>query len=145
MGRDCPVFMSLVALIGRICISLLFIIAGIVHIMHYQEVSAMVDKVGMTSYHWLLIVAIVLELLGGVLVFLGWLTRLGAVLLILFAILVAISMHMFWSQHADIPQAYRYFEFLKNLTIFGGLLYVLAFGSGRFGFDSYRKSNTACM
>lgn len=137
MGKECPVFMSLVALIGRICISLMFIIAGIVHIMHYQDVSAMLAK-ALPNMNWLLIVGIILELLGGILVLLGWLTRFGAVLLLIFTILVAVIMHMFWTQHAEIAQAYRYFEFLKNLTIFGGLLYVLAFGAGRFGFDSCR-------
>lgn len=144
MGKECPISMGIVALIGRICISLMFIIAGVVHIMHYQDVIAMLDKAGFTNLHWLLIVAIVLELLGGALVFLGWYTRIGAVLLIIFTILVAVTMHKFWAQHPNVPEAYRYFEFLKNLTVFGGLLYVLAFGSGRLGFDSYRNKCSGC-
>jgi len=145
MGNGCPVLKNLIALIGRICISLMFIVAGIMHIMHYQEIVAMLPKVGMANMQWLFIIAIVLELLGGALVFLGWFTRFGAVLLIIFAIIAGVTMHMFMAQQQSAEMAtqmYRYFYFLKNLAIFGGLLYVLAFGSGRFGFDRYRCRNT---
>lgn len=152
MGKECPVLFSLIALIGRICISLMFIIAGIVHIMHYQEMTAMMAKTSLANMHWLFIVAIVLELLGGILVFLGWFTRFGAVLLIIFSIIAAFSMHAFMqsvgAQHPvaaeAVAPAYHYFTFLRHLSIFGGLLYVLAFGAGRFGFDCYRKRASGC-
>ena len=145
MGKGCPVLKNLVALIGRICISLVFIVSGITHIMHHQEIVAMLPKVGITNMYWLFIVAIVLELLGGALVFLGWFTRFGALLLIIFAIIVGVTMHMFVAQRATqmAAQAYRYFFFLKDLAIFGGLLYLLAFGSGQYGFDRYRHRTTS--
>jgi len=77
----------------------------------------------------MLIIACMLELFGGFLLLFGIKVRWGAFFLILFLIPTTLIMHHFWLLQS--PQ--RELEmgmFLKNLSIFGGLLTVLAFGTG---------------
>lgn len=68
-------------------------------------------------------VAIGLELIGAVLVLLGFKIRIGAVLLLLFLIPVTIIMHPFWfNVGSELKQELSIF--LKNLSLIGALLYI---------------------
>ena len=75
--------------------------------------------------------AVTFLLLGGLSVLLGIRARGGAVLLILFLIPVTWIFHDFWSYGAQDPQYVpQMINFMKNTGLGGGLLMVLAFGSG---------------
>ena len=78
----------------------------------------------------LLILGIVFELVGGLLIFLSLNIRLGAFLLLIFLILTTLFFHHFWYlQGTDYDLQLS--MFLKNLSIFGGLLIVLTYGKGK--------------
>lgn len=134
--------------LGRICISLIFILSAVHKIFHWGE--AYEGLLHMLS-SWkiilegspdlqaffqaciyfspvFLILAILVELIGGALVFLGIKARLGAFLLMVFLIPTTLVFHHFWyfdGLKYDIELA----MFLKNVAIFGGLLYILVHGS----------------
>lgn len=76
-----------------------------------------------------LVLGVIFELLGGLLVFLGIWVRLGAVLLLIFLIPTTAVFHHFW-QLQEPDKTLQMINFMKNLSIFGGLLYVLALGKG---------------
>ncbi len=85
---------------------------------------------------WFLLVGIVFKLVGAFLLILGCHVRLGASLLILFLVPMTWIVHGFW----DLPEQSKPIEmvmFMKNLSILGGLLVVLAFGKGK----SFLKSD----
>ena len=85
---------------------------------------------GLANAFVLLLAGMLFELIGGVLVFLGIWVRLGAVLLIIFLIPTTFLFHNFW----DLPDPDRQMQltnFMKNVSICGGLLYVLAMGKGK--------------
>jgi len=57
--------------------------------------------------------------------------RAGAVLLMIFLVPTTLIFHDFWTRPPD-SQAFQVelIQFLKNLGLFGGLLFVLGFGAG---------------
>lgn len=137
MAKGYSALQNWASLIGRILLSLIFIIAGFHKIMDYSGTLAMMTQAGLPSPKTLLILAIIFELGGGLLVFFGWFTRFGAFLLFVFVIAVTISFHTFWTYEAQ-EAANQMQHFMKNLSILGALLYVMGFGAGGYSFDRAR-------
>lgn len=137
------------AFLGRLCFSTIFIVAGINKIFRWDAteqylVNQMLDVLA-KSYQqgWaqtvfdqilplaptLLVLATIAELLGGLLVLTGIQVRLGAFILCLFLIPTTFLFHNFWALQGS-EQELQLIMFLKNLSIFGGGLVLLAFGKG---------------
>ncbi|WP_423064110.1 DoxX family protein [Candidiatus Paracoxiella cheracis] len=138
MARGCHALQNWGALIGRIFVSLIFIIAGIQKIVQYHAMAGMLAQMGLPSSQWLLILAIIFELGGGLLVFFGWFARFGAILLFIFVVVATFLFHSFWNFEGA-GMVNQVHHFLKNLSILGALLYILAFGAGDYAFTR-RKS-----
>ena len=140
---------KLFGFLGRLCFSVIFIVAGINKILNWDAseqylVNQMLDVLA-KSYHqgWaqalfdqvlplaptLLVIATIVELLGGLLVLTGFQVRLGAFLLCVFLIPVTFLFHNFWSLQGS-EQQLQMIMFMKNLSIFGGGLILIAFGKG---------------
>ncbi len=79
---------------------------------------------------WLLLIAVVFKLVGSVLLILGLNVRLGALFLILFLVPTTLVVHSFWSLPVQ-ESPLEMVLFMKNISILGGLLVVLAVGSGK--------------
>lgn len=129
--------------IARIFFSLLFLYAGAGKLMNWQGA---VDALALTfskwhmhlegtfikeSFHELLVtssnlimgVAVGLELIGALLILLGFKIRVGALLLLFFLIPVTVLMHPFWfNVGAELKQELS--VFLKNLSLIGALMYI---------------------
>ena len=131
------------SLIGRIFISLIFILAGIQKIVEYHAMSGMLANMGLPSVEWLLILAIIFELGGGLLVFFGLFARFGAVLLFVFVIVATFLFHSFWDFEGAqmVNQTHHFF---KNLSILGALLYIMAYGAGSFALTR-KKQGGNCL
>jgi len=141
------------ACVGRILISLIFILASIGHMMSWQ---GSVTYLTNALHHWtmpgtamgfgmnhvqslvdhllphasiLMGIAVVLMLVGGLFVFFGIKTRFGAFLLMLFIIPTTLLIHSFWLQQGTEREVQMQY-FMRNLSILGGLFYLLAFGNG---------------
>lgn len=128
------VFSDLLLFLGRVFISQIFIIAGFSKLVEFHSTLSTMTTAGVPYAEIMLVIAIVVELGGGLLLLFGWLTRLGALMLIVFIVLATYYFHSFWDFEAanKINQIYH---FTKNVSIVGGLIYVLVIGSGRFGLD----------
>jgi putative oxidoreductase len=116
-------------LAGRILIAPLFLLSGFHKITGFSSVAATMAKVGMPFPEVFVIGAIAFELGGAIMVLLGWHARWGALLLILFTIPATLLFHDFWAVDAA-QYSGQLTHFMKNLAILGGLLYVMAAGSG---------------
>lgn len=77
--------------------------------------------------------AIVVEVGGGVLLLIGYRSRLAALALAAFTLLAAVAFH------ADFGDQNQLIHFLKNLAIAGGLMQVAAFGAGALSVDGWRR------
>jgi putative oxidoreductase len=125
---------GVLALVGRILLCGIFAMGAVGHVMHFEGAVAGMTKKGVPMPEVSLVGATALLILGSLSVVLGFKARLGAVLLILFLAAVTPVMHNFWAaEEADRQQ--EMINFLKNVGLVGGLLFVVAHGPGLFSAD----------
>ena len=100
--------------------------------LNYTQTMPMIQDLLNTVIPWaggLLMLAVLFQLVGGIFLFLGIKVRFAAFLLILFLIPVTLTFHSFWYLEGQ-EREFQIIMFLKNLSIFGALLYVLGMGRG---------------
>ncbi len=114
--------------IGRVLISLIFIIAGLSKITGYSATVGYMESQGVPGA--LLPAVIFTEVVFGVLVLIGYKTRIAAFLLAGFCIISALLFH------ANIGDQMQQILFLKNLAIAGGFLFLVAHGAGILSVDN---------
>lgn len=123
---------TLAAIIGRLCIAALFVLAGLGKIMDpagtAQYIASTTNLPGNLAMP-----AGVFELVAGLLLGLGIMTRLTSVVLIGFTALVTVLFH---GKVTDPTQATMA---LKNLAIIGGLLMVFAYGQVSWRMSTWRE------
>lgn len=123
--------MSLIAaIIGRLLLALLFIISGVQKLADPAPTAQMLATVHLPGN--LAIPTGVFELVAGLLLGIGLMTRLVAIVLAGFA---ALTIFFFHNQFADPLQGILA---LKNVAIIGGLLMVFAYGQMRGSYDYMR-------
>lgn len=119
---------------GRILLALIFVVSGFEKISGFQGTVGYIAGKGLPLAHAAAIAAIVVELGGGIMLVLGWRARWAALALLVFTALASLLFHNFWAVHPA-QAANQTIHFLKNLAIMGGLLYVMAYGSGALSVD----------
>ena len=119
-----------IELIGRLLLGQLFLLSGLYKLGSYSAVAGMMQGAGVPTS--LLPLVIATELGGGLALILGWNTRIGAFLLAGFTFLAGLIFH---SNFADPMQQQM---FMKNITIVGGLLVLVARGAGALSIDAWR-------
>jgi len=117
---------SYVPLLGRILLGLIFVMSGITKITGFEGTQQYMASHGVPATAVLLVGAIVVEILGGLSVILGLWARAGAAALVLFLIPATLLFHTDFSQQTQLIM------FLKNLSIMGGLLLLIAQGPGTY-------------
>jgi putative oxidoreductase len=120
--------------LGRLLISLIFIIAGIGKIVGFREAVESLRNAGVGGAFWLIIIGLLMELVGGILLLIGWYTRVAIVILMIFLLPTTFIFHSFWN-FTGAEATLQLLFFLKNLTIYGGLLAFFSFGPGRWSID----------
>jgi putative oxidoreductase len=123
---------DLAAPLGRILLALMFVVAGLDKISGYSGMQGYMESMGVPGAALPLV--IVLEVLGGLALMLGWHTRLSAFLLGGFTILATLLFH------SNIGDQTQMLFFMKNLSIVGGLLLVVSLGAGPYSIDNRRRS-----
>ena len=118
--------MKYLPLAARICLSLIFLKAGISHIFGYGGTVEMMAGQGLPVPDLLLIFTIAFQILGGLSLLLGYKVKIGSILLILFLIPATLVFH---NPTSDIN------GFLKNIGLIGGLLMVIYAGAGALSID----------
>lgn len=121
------------ALIGRILIATVFLFSGAGKLAAPAATIGYITFVGFPAPTTAFVAATALELVGGLLLIVGFQTRLVAALLAVYSIATALVFH---HAFADQNQA---FHFLKNVAMAGGLIQVLAFRASAFSLDARRQ------
>jgi len=111
-------------LAGRILLVLIFVIMGYGKIGGYDGTFGYMESKGIPGI--LLPLVIAAEVIGGVLRIVGYFSRGTALALAGFSILTAVLFHL---DFADMSQK---IQFLKNLSIAGGMLMLFAVGPGKY-------------
>ncbi len=121
-------------LLARIFMSTIFLISGYGKFVGYSGQVENLSAMGVPMAGFLIIAAIVFEIGGGGLLLLGFKSRIAAAALIVFTITATLMFHAFWTFEGA-ERATQMINFLKNLSIMGGLLMVVAYGSGPYSID----------
>jgi putative oxidoreductase len=112
---------------GRILLSVLFLLSGLGKIGAYAGTAAYMSSLGVPGA--LLPVVIATEVLGALAIIVGWKTRVTAFLLAGFSLLSAVIFHNNFGDQIQM------FMFLKNVSIAGGYLLLVANGAGALSID----------
>jgi putative oxidoreductase len=115
---------------GRLLIGLPFAMSGLGKLAAFGPTTAMIAAAGLPVPPLAYLVAVVLELGGGVLLVAGYQVRLVALALAVFSVAAGVAFH---SNFADQNQM---IHFLKNVMMAGGLLQIAAFGAGAISLDN---------
>ena len=126
-------------LVGRILLSLVFLIAGYRKLMGVAASAGYFAKLGFPMPEVMVWVAIAVELGGAILLIVGWKTRWAALLLALFTLIATFAAHRFWEVDAA-QYANQMNHFLKNMAIVGGHVILAATGPGALSVDGRRRT-----
>lgn len=121
---------SILPAIGRVLLAAIFIVSGIGKTLVPEAAMGYIAASGLPFASLALGLAILIEIGGGLLLVLGFRTRLVALGLALFSVATAAAFH-----HALGDQR-QLVHLLKNVAIAGGLLQVVAFGAGACSLDA---------
>ena len=121
-----------VALIGRVLLAAMFVLAGIDKITGFEGTAGYIASVGLPFAELLTVVTIAVEIGAGLALIVGFQARIAALLLAGFTLAASVLFHNFWAMPAE--QAYiQQLMFMKNLSVAGGLLMIVALGGGALG------------
>ncbi|MBB3917761.1 DoxX family protein [Rhizobium fabae] len=121
-----------IAAVGRLLLAIMFIISGFGKIMAPEATQGYIASVGLPLPLLSYLLAIAVELGGGILLIVGYQTRIVSLAVAAFTLVTALVFHN------DFADQNQMIHFLKNISITGGLLQVTAFGAGALSLDGRR-------
>ena len=125
--------MHVIDVLGRIFLSTLFLIEGTNKIFNYEGTIQYMENFGVPEY--LAIPAIILEILFPLLLIIGYQTKIAALVMMIFTIVVAIIFH------TNFDDQMQFITFFKDIAIAGGFIIIFVNGAGKFSVDYKLKSN----
>ena len=123
--------MHIVEILGRILLSAIFLINGIGKIFNYEGTIQYMENFDVPGY--LIIPAIIVEILFPILLIIGYYTKFSALVLSLFTLVLAVIFH------TDFLNQMQLMSFLKNIAIAGGFLIIFVYGPGKYSIDHKLK------
>jgi putative oxidoreductase len=126
-----------VTILGRVLLATIFFMSAAGNkIPHFSQAASVMDAVGMPAPQLMLVGAIVFLIAGSLSVILGYKARIGAALLLTFLVLASYYFHPFWKLDGQAQQE-QMIQFMKNLSMMGAMLFIVANGSGPMSLDSW--------
>ena len=124
--------MHILEFVGRLLLSILFLIEGLGKISMQENVIMYMEDYGVPGI--LFVPATALEILFPIILIVGYKTKWAASVMALFTFTVAIIFH------TDFSDGMQMILFLKDIAIAGGFMIIIAYGPGQISLDHYFKS-----
>ena len=121
-------------LAARILIALIFVLSGFGKISGFEGAVGYIASKGLPLPQMAAFGAIIVELGGGILLIIGWRARWAAAVMLTFTALAALLFHNFWAVPPEQAQN-QMIHFMKNISMMGGLLFIVIHGSGALSLD----------
>jgi putative oxidoreductase len=118
------------ALVGRLFFSSMFVAFGYGKLTAFGGTSGYFASLGLPAPSLFTLLAIIIEIGGGLLMLVGYQTRLVALGLAIFVLVAA------FIGHSQLGDANQFMHFMKNIAIVGGSLAFVAFGAGAYSLDA---------
>ena len=125
-------------LAGRVLIALLFLPAGIQKMTGFAGTVGYAASAGMPMPEISVGIGMMIEILGGLAILLGWKTRWVALILGFFTLVASFFFHKFWSVPADAAMVQQLL-FWKNIAVVGGLLGYADHGAAAWSVDGLKR------
>ena len=122
---------NLIDLIGRVLISLVFVLSGYNKIFNYDGTISWMEGYGVPGF--LLWPTIILEIILPILIIVGYKTQLSAILLAIFCMVTAIIFHL------DFANQMQVIALLKNFGLAGGFIFIAINGPKDWALDQKKK------
>ena len=123
---------SYLPFVGRLGLAAIFLLSGISKLMAPVPTMGYIASVGLPFAPLAIAIAILVEIIGGTLLIIGYRTRRVAAVLAVFSVVTALTFH------ANFGDQNQFIHFFKNIAMAGGLLQVVAFGAGGLSIDNRR-------
>src|SRR3984885_498508 len=121
---------GIVTVLARVMLCTIFFMAAVGNnIPHFNDIAKVMASVGIPAPQLMLVGAIVFLIAGSLSVIVGYRARWGAALLLTFLVLASYYFHPFWKLEGQAQQD-QMIHFMKNLSMMGAMLFVMANGSG---------------
>ncbi|CAK8723523.1 Putative oxidoreductase [Candidatus Electronema halotolerans] len=128
---------GIINLIGRMLLASVFLQTALCNkIPEFQHVAEQMAQEGVPFPKFMLAGAIVFLLAGSLSLMAGFRAKTGAVLLLIFTISGTYYFHHFWTFTEPAQMQEHLKSFMKNLSIIGGLLMIIANGPGALSLDA---------
>ena len=115
---------NLLIFVGRLLLGLYFIVPGIFKIVGFDDTASYMAQHGMVAIPFFLVLTILLQVGGGICLFIGYRVRIVAFVLAGLVLLISLVMHDFWNVYEGTDQAHEVQNFIKNMGIMAGLLLI---------------------
>ncbi|MCA1953048.1 MAG: DoxX family protein [Hyphomicrobiales bacterium] len=122
-----PALSNLILLAARLMLALMFVLSGYSKIGGYAGTQKYMEAFGVPGA--LLPLVIIVELIGGAMVMVGFQTRLAALALAGFTLAAALLFHF------KLADQMQFLLFMKNISVTGGFLALAVAGPGAFSVD----------
>ena len=131
---------GIVAVTGRVLLCVIFLMAAVGNkIPHFSDVAQLMGSKGIPQPKLMLAGAIVFLLAGSLSVITGYRARIGALLLLVFLALATYYFHNFWAITEAKAQQEQMIQFMKNLSMMGAMLFIIANGPGPMSIISMKQ------
>lgn len=135
---------GLLTVLARVMLSAIFL-ADVVgnKIPNFAEVAKQMASAGVPAPEFLLVGATIFLIAGSLSVITGYRARIGAALLLVFLVLATYYFHNFWDLSDPKAKEAQTIQFLKNLSMMGAMLFIIANGPGPMSLGAKRRLNPA--
>ena len=127
---------GVLALLGRVMIAAIFLLSAVgKKIPDFSETAAYMASEGVPIPKIMLGGAIVFLIAGSLSIGVGFKARIGATLLLVFLLLATYFFHDFWTQADPMLKQEQTIHFMKNASMMGAMLIIIAHGPGLMSID----------
>ena len=131
------VLQGLVSVAGRIALAAIFLMSTLGYkIPNFNGAAQLMASQGIPAPRLMLVGAIVFLIVGSLSLIVGYRARFGAVLNLVFLVLASYYFHNFWALSDPKARQEQMIHFMKNLSVMGAMLFIIANGPGAFSLDS---------
>ena len=118
-------------LAARVLLMTLFLVTGYTKLANFSRTTAYMASTGLPMPQVAAMLAVAIEFFGGLALVIGVFTRPLALLYVAFTFVSALEGHRFWNRTGPEREAQK-INFLKNVSIMGGLLLLAIIGPGKY-------------
>ncbi len=127
---------AIASLLSRLMIATIFLMSAVGNkIPKFNDVAGYMASEGVPVPKAALAGAIVFLIVGSLSVIAGFKVRFGAALLLVFLVLATYYFHDFWNFQGQ-EQQMQMIQFMKNLSLMGTMVFLMANGAGAMSMDS---------